>query len=456
MTQFEAVAPEAMHERALLATIIRNNDVLDRIGSIEAEDLIDPDCQVMLAEAVELRASGKPITLLALSLRCRKVFSGEDDLREHLLTMGASESGEDAIAAVAEGIQRRKIQTALEQASAWNLSDASMAPSALIEEVLREFDGLHDQQTTKDKTVWTMAETATFKYGTEPPECIKTGVEALDAGLGGGFLLGKFYVGGGRPGMCKSVFGQNILRRAAARGWGVVIFSIEMTAHEIAPRMAADAAWTRNAPIHYEAAERCVLNDHDLKRFQAARVDVEKLPVIIDYGPLTVAEIASRTRRYKAKFAREGIRLGLIVIDHLGIVPAGKRYAGNRTQELAEISSGVARIAKLENIAVLGLHQLNRQVEGRDNKRPTLSDLRDSGAMEQDADVVLFFYRPAYYLQNYKYDDPEKDQQRQEMLERKLNDLEVIVAKNRSGRTGTINLFVDVAANAIRNKQGAF
>src|SRR5262245_3246174 len=120
--------------------------------------------------------------------------------------------------------------------------------------------------------------------------------------------------------------------------------------------------------------------------------------------------------------------------------------------EIAEISEAMAHLAKSENVAVLALHQLNRAVEGRDNKRPTLSDLRDAGNLEQDADMVMFAYRPAYYLERMKFDDQKTEADRVDKLEATRNILELIIAKQRNGPTGTVELFCDMAANAIRDK----
>jgi len=128
------------------------------------------------------------------------------------------------------------------------------------------------------------------------------------------------------------------------------------------------------------------------------------------------------------------------------------RYKGNKTQEIGEISMGMQRLAKSEQVAVLAVHQLNRNPEGRDNKRPELSDLRDSGRLEQDADLVLFAYRSAYYLERMKFDTQEDETERIEKLDAKRNELELIVAKQRNGPNGTIELFCDMAANAVRDK----
>jgi replicative DNA helicase len=133
-------------------------------------------------------------------------------------------------------------------------------------------------------------------------------------------------------------------------------------------------------------------------------------------------------------------------------VRASSRYAGNVVAETGEISNGLAALAKDLNVAVLAMHQLNRAVEGREDKRPQLSDLRNSGDIEQDADMVAFLYRPAYYLERRRYEKKEDDDERKELLKERQHDLEVIVSKNRNGPICTIDLFCDVASNVVRNK----
>jgi replicative DNA helicase len=141
-----------------------------------------------------------------------------------------------------------------------------------------------------------------------------------------------------------------------------------------------------------------------------------------------------------------------VIIDHIGFMTPSNRYRGNRVHEVSEISAGLQRLAKSEVVSVLALHQLNRGTEGRDNKRPQLADLRDSGSLEQDADLVMFAYRSAYYLERMKFDDPDDEAERAQKLEAARNELEVGIAKSRNGPTGTVELYCDMAANAVRDK----
>jgi replicative DNA helicase len=149
---------------------------------------------------------------------------------------------------------------------------------------------------------------------------------------------------------------------------------------------------------------------------------------------------------------RAGQSLDLVVVDHLGLIRPSGRYAGNKVQEVGEVSDALATLAKDQNVAVLALHQLNRGTEGRENKRPTLADLRNSGDLEQDADLVCFAYRQSYYLERMKCDPgSQAELQRQTELEACRNTLDILIAKNRNGPTDTVTLFCDMASNVIRD-----
>src|SRR5690606_13032642 len=149
---------------------------------------------------------------------------------------------------------------------------------------------------------------------------------------------------------------------------------------------------------------------------------------------LTVGEITARVRKAREDFEKRGISLSLVVVDHLGKVRPSDRYAGQPVKELDEISDGMCALASSLNVAVLGLHQLNRAVESRDNQRPIMPDLRGSGSLEQDADVVLFVYRPAYRYER-QLEDPDNRAEAEIKATALKHDLEVQIAKQRNGPT---------------------
>lgn len=235
---------------------------------------------------------------------------------------------------------------------------------------------------------------------------------------------------------------------AARAKRGVMMFSLEMPVRSLSARMASEAARGQKSHVPYSAALAMNLSQHQGEELARHAMAVRDIDMVIDeQAALTASEIAARVRKHK----EANPNLGLVIVDHIGKVNPSKRYAGNRTAEMTEISNRLAEIAKSERVCVLALSQLNRQVEGRDNKRPGLSDLRDSGSLEQDADVVLFAYRGAYYLERTKEDDDVKEMARTAMLAELMNRLEVGVAKNRNGQTGSVDLYVDMAYNYVRD-----
>ena len=212
-------------------------------------------------------------------------------------------------------------------------------------------------------------------------------------------------------------------------------------------------SWSAERRIAYADAMAGRLSDMDLHLWAQTAIAYKALPLTIDdQRGLTMAEIAARTRAEAQRMERAGKRLGLVVVDHLGLVKPSGRYAGNKVNEVGEISDGLATLAKDQDVAVLALHQLNRGTEGRENKRPTLADLRNSGDLEQDADVVCFAYRESYYLERMKHDPGSQNEvQREASLEACRNTLELLIAKNRNGPTTTVTLFCDMACNVVRN-----
>jgi replicative DNA helicase len=182
----------------------------------------------------------------------------------------------------------------------------------------------------------------------------------------------------------------------------------------------------------------------------AARL-LRSVPLQIEQQPaLSVAQIVARTRHHKNELERTGKTLDLVVVDHMHLVKASDRYRGSRVHEVTEISGGLKALAKELNVPVIALAQLSRNVEGRDEKRPTMADLRDSGSIEQDADVVIFAFREEYYLSQSLSDRAAEDRRIARLAECR-NSLELIIAKHRNGPTGTVKIFFDCAHNAARD-----
>jgi replicative DNA helicase len=279
---------------------------------------------------------------------------------------------------------------------------------------------------------------------------ITTGLDGLNAKMGG-LHRSDLIIIAGRPGMGKSALGTNIAVSAAKRllrdaedgidsgkaaGAAVALFSLEMSADQLATRILAE-----QSGITSENLRTGRISQNEFRDLARAAADLQTLPLYIDDTPgLTIAALRARARRLKRQ---KGI--GMIVIDYLQLLQGtGKKGNDNRVQEISEISRGLKQLAKELNVPVIGLSQLSRAVEQREDKRPQLSDLRESGSIEQDADIVLFIYREDYYLaaRQPADDHPEIDKWREEMA-RVYGTAEVIVAKQRHGSTGKVRMKFD-------------
>jgi replicative DNA helicase len=272
-----------------------------------------------------------------------------------------------------------------------------------------------------------------------------------------GWRRGRFYVIAGRPGMGKSTTALSLLVHTAKQGAGVLFFSLEMTNAELMEMALCDLAWSRYHRIEYRDLSEPVKDTTESeKRFERIREAGETLAgyplTIMDRGGMTIADIRSQALMQAQRLEAQGKRLEVICIDHLGLIKPSGKYTNNKVAETEEISAALKALAKELNIAVVALVQLNRGVEGREDKRPSLSDLRWSGAIEQDADVVMFVYREAYYLTK-PVSDPVEDAARMEKLQAAKGELEVIFAKHRGGPCPTIKMFCDMGCGVVRDLQ---
>lgn len=263
-----------------------------------------------------------------------------------------------------------------------------------------------------------------------------TGIKEWDRATGGLFG-GDLYILGGRPGMGKSALGLTIARNVARAGRGVLFVSLEMPRDQLGLRLASMIGYSSSTPVPYSDARKGLFTAWQWQRFEEANKSAARLPLLIDDKPgRSLAAIKIGLKRAVDKWAQEGIEPGLLVIDYLGLVAVADRYRGNKTYEIGEISKGLKELAKEFRIPVLALAQLNRAVEQRESKHPQLSDLRESGDIEQDADAVFFCYRAFYYEKQKEHPDPTvlADLERQGQL---------IIAKQRNGPTRTLDLFFD-------------
>ncbi len=275
---------------------------------------------------------------------------------------------------------------------------------------------------------------------------LATGFDDLDKKLGG-LHRSDLLILAGRPSMGKTSLATNIAfniakayRRGklpdgtegAVNGGCVGFFSLEMSAEQLAARVLSDAA-----EVPSEQIRRGDLTEGEFRRFIEAAKTMEACPLFIDDTPaLPISQLAARARRLKRVHG-----LDVLVVDYLQLL-RGAGKTENRVNEISEITQGLKAIAKELDIPVMALSQLSRQVENREDKRPQLSDLRESGSIEQDADVVMFVFREEYYKEREKPGDDRLDEMAkwQEAMERVHGKAEVVIGKQRHGPIGTVEM----------------
>jgi replicative DNA helicase len=286
---------------------------------------------------------------------------------------------------------------------------------------------------------------------------ITTGLDSLNTKIGG-LHRSDLLILAGRPGMGKTSLATNIAFNAAKRlvrdredgiedaksmGAAVAFFSLEMSADQLATRILAE-----QSGISSENLRMGKISQQDFRNLARAAAELESLPLYIDDTPgLTIAALRTRARRLKRQ---RGI--GFVVVDYLQLLQGSSRGNDNRVNEISEISRGLKQLAKELHVPVLALSQLSRAVEQREDKRPQLSDLRESGSIEQDADIVMFVFREDYYVaarepktgidgDDAKVFESHQDWARE--MERVFGLAEVIIAKQRHGATGRVKMRFD-------------
>ena len=276
-------------------------------------------------------------------------------------------------------------------------------------------------------------------------------------GLIGNLTPGCVYVLAGRPGSGKTAAAvaaaRSILRQKAPSGepFGVAFFTLEVTKYDLWNRfISAEMALSRT-PVFYMQLKRGTVSPAVLKSIEYFSNAFSRFPLsIFDKSGVTVAEIFVKARALKRELEEKGQSLNVLVVDYLQIIKPTGRYAGNKVAEISEISSSLLQLAKDLNVAVIAVSQLSRKVEERPDKRPQMSDLRESGQIEQDANSIIFLYRPAYYdRQNTENASPSE----LEMFQAREHDLHYIVSKARDGLTGEVIAHCDIGKNHIIDKR---
>ncbi|MBN9529697.1 MAG: replicative DNA helicase [Alphaproteobacteria bacterium] len=279
--------------------------------------------------------------------------------------------------------------------------------------------------------------------GRKEPPGFRTGLDALDALLGG-FQASDLVIIAGRPGMGKSALAVSLARRFALKGFGVAFYSLEMSRRQIAQRFLAE-----ETSIAYREMRDGSVEQDDFERLIGSVEQHDATPFWInDRGAQTVGMINSDIRRLRRR--RD---IHIVVIDYLQLLRGNAGRYENRVAEVTDITTRLKAMAKEHNVCMIALAQLSRATEGRQDKKPQLSDLRESGSIEQDADLVLFPFRKHYYLQRetHKPDTPEYHEWLKEMAEHEGR-CEIIIGKHRHGPEASCVVLFDPATNRFDNR----
>lgn len=279
------------------------------------------------------------------------------------------------------------------------------------------------------------------------------GLSALDE-LTGGMLAKELVIVGARPGMGKTAFAGHVAMSAASKGYGVAFFSMEMPSTAITLRMLTAQAHVGGVAIPYQAARKGTIRaESDHAALMEAEAALRVLPLSLHEGrSLSPSGILMAAKREQDRAGRTPYPLGLVIVDHIQKIKPDRSHRDNKVAEMTEISDGLHKMAGSMDVAVIALSQLNRMVEQRNDKRPELSDLRESGSIEQDADTVMLLFREAYY--HKKKEPPRASDDYDEWFAKwdYLRDrLDVYVVKQRNGAEGRCTVKFDAPTSAMRD-----
>jgi len=447
-------------EQQLLGAILTNNDIFDRVSSIITKDHFYDPVHARIYDTAAARiaknALASPVTL--------KTFLEDDEgLKElggpsYLARLAGAAISAFAARDYAQmiydlAIRRELIRLGRDISAKAARVDVASEPKEQIVEAEQELYKLAEQGSSESgfqsflRAVTDAVQHANAAYQRDGGLAgVSTGLTDLDKKLGG-LHKSDLLILAGRPSMGKTSLATNIAfnvakaykkgqlpdgTEGAVNGGVVGFFSLEMSAEQLAARILSEAS-----EVPSEQIRRGDMTEGEFRRFVEAAKQLESCPLFIDDTPaLPISQVAARARRLKRTHG-----LDALFVDYLQLL-RGTGRSENRVNEISEITQGLKAIAKELNIPVIALSQLSRQVESREDKRPQLSDLRESGSIEQDADVVMFVFREEYYKEREKPGDHELEKmaQWQEEMERLHGKAEVVIGKQRHGPIGTVDL----------------
>jgi replicative DNA helicase len=436
-------------EQAVLGALLVWNDVLDDITFLESSHFFD-QLHGAIYEAICRRLkAGRSVTPLDLCKEFEDAtpIDGAITVPHYIRGLGVKACTRRQVADYARTIVDLADRGILiligeDLADAARQATLDTPPRVLIEETEQRLYSVAEYSARGEAQVVTFADASTraieevSKAYQNQSSGLSTGIPALDRKLGGGLQPTDLTVAAGRPSMGKTALATNIAFNVAHQVQiPVGFFSLEMSASQLAMRILSE-----RVQIPSNKLRRGDIEGRDFKQLMAEAESLNKLPIFTDQlGGITIAQLTARARRMKRKH-----NIGLIVVDYLQLMQPSKRRE-NRVQDITEITIGLKTLAKELEVPVLALSQLSREVEKRESKRPQLSDLRESGSIEQDADVVLFVYRDEYYLERAApaEDDAARYLEWQGKLAAAAGKAEIIIGKQRHGPLGVVPVAFD-------------
>ncbi len=438
-------------EQALLGSILVNNDIIDEISNIINTSTFYDPAHTKIYEVIEtLNNKG----MIANPITLKNYFEKDNMLNEvggteYLVKLtrfsGSTKQAIDYAKIIHEMYLRRELVLISDNLSSETLNAKEQSAEKIIESTEKSlFDlaerGSFSQSFLKfnqalDQTIETATQAMKSDKGIVG---VPTGLTDLDEKLGG-LHKSDLIILAGRPGMGKTALATNIAYHAAKNIMScqekssIAFFSLEMSSEQLSTRILSEQAKIKSDDIR-----KGKVTEEEINRYIETSRNIYDLPLFIDETPaITIATLCNRARRIKRLFG-----VSLIVVDYIQLMraPSSSR-SDNRVQEVSEITQGLKALAKELKVPVLALSQLSRAVEQRDEKKPQLSDLRESGSIEQDADVVMFVYREAYYLENKQ---PKLGSIEHAEWQSKMNDVnglaDIILGKQRHGPTGVVKV----------------
>jgi len=440
---FEKLPPHATEaEAALLGSMILDwrmcGEVLQIVSA--AEDFYKPAHAAIYETLVELYDQNQSIDLVQLNQRLRdKQLLDQVGGVDYLIELAEAVPSAASAAHYAQIVRDKAVLRRLIDASGRILYESynSDSPaSELLDHAERTIFEIRQQGTSEEASDLKALLQETFDQLESDDGRLITGVETgffeLDE-MTNGLQNGEMIIIAARPSMGKTAFVLNLAEHiAASNGEGVGVFSLEMGKQQLAQRLLC-----ARSGVDAHKLRRNMLGRDDFANLSMAVGELSEAPLYIDDTPgLSLLELRAKARRMAARY-----NIQAVLIDYLQLMSAPG--AESRQQEVSNISRGIKALARELGVPVVCLSQLNRQPEGREGHRPRMSDLRESGSIEQDADVVMMLHREAYYHQG----DQEWFQQNPEMA----NQAEVVLAKQRNGPTGTVKLVFDPATTRFHN-----